>query len=181
MRIFIAIVLPGDLCKEIDGLKGKLDLEGVKTTVDSHITLKFLGDVNEGDLIGLKKRLSEIRFSKFDLTLGGTKFVPSEQFFDRVHIEFKEDSGLDSLHKLHLQIKIATKGVGTERDERGFLPHVTLARVKFVKDKPKFVSEVKKINLKGRSFAVDEFYLIQSVLTDKGPEYTMLGRYGGRE
>ena len=179
MRLFIAIILPGKLCGEIEGVKDKLDLEGVKTTVDSHITLQFLGDVEQKDLSLLKKNLGGVTFSKFNLTFGETNLVPSEQFFDRVHIEFKEDNGLDSLHKLHLQIKSATKGVGKE-ESRGFLPHVTLARVKFVKDKAHFVSEAKKINFSGKSFAVDEFYLIESVLTEKGPEYTMLGRYGSR-
>lgn len=177
MRLFVAIVLPGEFSSEIDKSKKKLEFEGVKTTVDSHITLQFLGDVDDIKVSKLKNKLKEIKFNSFKLTMGKTKIVPSDEYVDRVHIEFNEDSGFDSLNQLHLKVKNATKGFAKE-ESKGFLPHITLARVKFLKDKKKFVDAVHKINFSGRVIDVNEFYLIKSNLTEKGPEYEFLERVG---
>ena len=56
------------------------------------------------------------------------------------------------------------------RDTR-FHPHLTLARIKFVKDKQDFMDKLNKIPVKELEFSVKSFKLIKSTLTPEGPVY----------
>ena len=56
------------------------------------------------------------------------------------------------------------------KDDR-FKPHITLARVKFIKDKVKFIRELKQIKIEKKEFSVSNFKLMKSTLTPEGPVY----------
>jgi len=58
------------------------------------------------------------------------------------------------------------------------MSHLTIARVKKVKDKKLFLDELKKIKVQNLKFNVDKFYLISSNLRPEGPKYSILGEYG---
>ena len=62
------------------------------------------------------------------------------------------------------------ENLGFKKDTR-FHPHVTLARVKFVKDKQDFIKSLKEIKIEKKSFEITEFKLIKSTLTGEGPIY----------
>ena len=57
------------------------------------------------------------------------------------------------------------------------MSHLTIARVKNIKDKKEFLKELKKMEIKQIKFQVNEFYLMKSELTSKGPVYSVIKKY----
>ena len=57
------------------------------------------------------------------------------------------------------------------------MSHLTIARIKYVKDKPSFINYVSKIKPKQIKFQVDNFKLKSSELKPDGPVYTTLEKY----
>ena len=62
--------------------------------------------------------------------------------------------------------------------ERRFMSHLTIARIKYVKNKTKFFKELGKIKIpQTLNFPVKNFKLKESALSRKGPVYEDLETY----
>ena len=61
--------------------------------------------------------------------------------------------------------------------EKRFLGHITLGRVKFVKDKKQFIEKLKSIKIEEKELKVDSFKLYKSTLTSQGPIYEVIEEY----
>lgn len=84
------------------------------------------------------------------------------------------EEGARDLMNLHELIMKLTGDVG-ERDERGFVPHLTVARVKYVRNRDRYMEVVRKYeNMDFGTQLVNEVKLKRSVLTPKGPIYSDL-------
>lgn len=55
--------------------------------------------------------------------------------------------------------------------------HLTIARVKSVKDKKGFIEYLNKTKISEMEFSVKEFNLMQSILKSSGPDYKVLKSY----
>ena len=58
-----------------------------------------------------------------------------------------------------------------------FVPHITLARVKFMPDTNKFLEHLKQIKTEEKEFIVDKIKLKKSILTVNGPVYEELKEF----
>ena len=69
MRLFIAIDLPKQLCESLKEVQNKINNEHAKLRLvkSFHLTLKFLGEVNEQILDKISESLSKVNFSSFSL------------------------------------------------------------------------------------------------------------------
>ena len=63
------------------------------------------------------------------------------------------------------------------KPEHRFMGHVTIARVKKLKDKDKFLKLINSTNINMITFIVREFYLKESILTKEGPIYKVIRKY----
>jgi 2'-5' RNA ligase len=174
MRLFIAI----DFKKQEDYFKELQkqipeDTAKVKKVKEFHLTLKFLGEVNEKDLAQIKQALAKIKFNSFKTNLSDLGFFPSEAYIKVVWVGFKPN---EPLIKLQQQVEKALDKFNIRKDFK-FLPHLTLARVKFVKEKEKFIEAIKKIKTKKQEVEITNFKLIKSELTRQGPIYTDLSTF----
>jgi len=167
MRLFIAI----DSSKEIQDylleIQNKLDTQNanLRAVKSFHLTLKFLGDVkNPEDII---KKLKQIKFKKFDLTLSTLGVFPNENHIRVVWLGLNESEELINLYQ---DIENTLEQFKFKKDFK-FHPHFTLARVSFVKDKTKFNQNLEKINIEEKTFSVNDFVLYESTLTPTGPIY----------
>jgi 2'-5' RNA ligase len=61
--------------------------------------------------------------------------------------------------------------------EKRFMSHLTIARVKNIQDKEKFLSDLKAIKVDSMKFTVDKFNLKSSILKPEGPVYEDLQIY----
>jgi len=175
MRVFIAIDLPKEvknylfeLQKELSGF-GKINWVAKKNL---HLTLKFLGDINEEKLGEVKESLKQIKISKFKIFLSDVGVFPKREFIRVVWAGLKPAEVI-----MELQKKIDELLLDKFSSDQRFQAHLTLGRVKFLKDKKGFLDKIDNINVKKIDFEVDCFKLVKSDLTKDGPKYTILESY----
>ena len=162
MRLFIAIDLPEHVKEEIAKIQSKLpEFKGKKTEIGNlHLTLKFLGEVDEKLVEKIKQKLGEIKFKKFEAEISDLG-VFRESFIKIVWIKIE--------NCLELEKEIDEKLNTLFPEEERFMGHLTIARVKFC-EREKFLESLKKIKTKKTKFVVDSFRLKKSDLTH-GPIY----------
>jgi len=179
MRTFIAIQIPDDLKEKFIEIQGGIKGYGKIKAVEEenvHITLKFLGDVDENKIDNVVENLNFIQgHKKFGAELKGVGVFPGPDYIRVVWVGVEK--GADDIRDIHLQIDENLKKLGFKKDGK-FHPHATIARVKFVSNKrefKKFLSSLGKTYF--GEFQVDKIELVQSELTPKGPVYTTLKEF----
>jgi len=175
MRLFIALDISEEAKKHLQESQKKLQTDNNKLTLakNFHLTLKFLGEVTPAKAEEIKKRLQNITFKQFTAMLDGTGVFPDEKYIRVVWVGIEPS---DIIKTLQQKIDNALEGLFPK--EKEFQQHITLARVKNVKDKKQFAEHIKKISITPVSFEIKEFKLIESKLQGKeGPLYTDLEVY----
>jgi RNA 2',3'-cyclic 3'-phosphodiesterase len=169
MRIFISIDMPKEIQKKIIKIQNSLpDFFGKKTEPENlHLTLKFLGEINEEKLEKVKQKLKEIKFNKFQAEIDNIGIF-SESFVRIVWLH------LSKCEKLQKEIDEKLKNIF--EPEKRFMSHLTIARIKKC-DRKKFLEKLKKIKISKTKFDIGNFKLKKSILTEKGPIYENLGEY----
>jgi len=175
VRCFIAIDFSREIVKEIERVQEEIKKKNLMVgkfteSENLHLTLKFLGEIEQEKVEEVKKKLKEIKFSKF-LAYIGDLGVFSSNFIKIVWVQ--------TLGKqvLELQKEIELKLNGMFEAEERFMSHLTIARVKRVKDKKMFLDALKEIKVRNIGSEIDCFYLMKSELKDFGPEYSVLEKY----
>ena len=184
MRCFIAIDINESVRGAIGGLQLKLrrqsglDQPEVKWPLPEsiHLTLKFLGEVPDESIDGIKKAMDDSfsGFGPFEASLEGTGAFPSANYMRVVWVGMKENS--ERLIEMQKALDENLAQLGFAREKRRFHPHLTIARVKSQKGKEKLKMFINKN--KERSFGklkVDSVKLKKSVLSPKGPVYSTVG------
>ncbi len=170
MRCFISVDIPDKIKREIQNVQEHLpELSGKKIEyANLHLTLKFLGEVDESLISEIKERLSEVKLKKFETEIDSIGLF-SEEFIRIIWLH------LANCEELQKQIDEGLKNLF--KPEKRFMSHLTIVRVKSINDKEFFLKELKEIKHSKVNFLVDKFNLKKSVLTTKGPIYETLGEY----
>ena len=170
MRCFIGIDLSFEAMKEIERLQKIIKPHFVGKTTSSknlHLTLKFLGEIEDDILNEIKKRLSSIKYHPFELTLEGIG-VFSQEIIKIVWVK---------VSTVPLQKLIDNYLKDIFEPEHRFMGHITIARVKKIEDKQSFLKLINNITINKITFTVREFYLKESILTNEGPIYKVIDKY----
>ena len=174
IRIFIAVDLPKDYIEKITNIQSKFKHFNVKLVEPDlvHITLKFLGDVNENKIEQIKEALDMINIPSFDARIGNIGVFPKPQYVKVVWLGAE-----GNFEELHTNVEAALKPLKFKKDRSGYTAHATLARVKNIpkEDKDAFLNvldELKDIEI--GTFHVDSIKLKKSTLTPEGPIYETL-------
>lgn len=182
MRLFIAIEIPNEIKEflyQLIYLKTSLDGVSIVQKGNFHITLKFLGEVNEGLIPDITNTLRKISngFSPFTLKITHPGVFP-DKFKPRVIWIGTENT--DSLKEMAKRIDEEMESLGFKREDKNFKSHITVARVKnFHNGKYLFEKILKKFSGESSQlkFQVEEFVLMKSTLTPKGSIYDVLQRF----
>jgi len=171
MRCFIAIDLPDEVKGQLKNIQRQLPLEdnkiiNVKPEI-MHLTLRFLGEIDGENVNEIKLILNQLKVKQFKAKLSSIGIFPDENFIRVVWVGLEPREKFKEIHDL---IENELSKMQINGDSR-FESHVTLARVKFVKDKKAFVDKLKKININPLEFNVDNIKLKMSTLTSNGPVY----------
>lgn len=173
MRLFIAINLPKEVKDYLFDLEeefrdfGKFNFVAKKNL---HLTLKFLGNINENQLKEIKERLKKIKSKSFEVSLNKLGIYPNEEFIRILWIDLNPKDKI-----LELANNIDYELIQFPNDHP-FSDHITIARVKFMKDKEKFIKKL-KLKVKQLSFKANSFELMKSDLSKDGSQYTVLEAY----
>lgn len=176
VRSFIAIDFPDDIIKEVARVQEVLNgrkFTGKMTELENlHLTLKFLGEIEEKKVEEIKKKLKEIKFKEFELKLGeaGTFSYKGNPKIVWIKIEGKD------VWDLQKKIDDKVKEAGFKLEER-FMSHLTVARLKYVKDKKAYIDYVKNLGVKEIKFKINSFKFLKSELKPLGPVYTLIEEY----
>jgi 2'-5' RNA ligase len=165
MRLFTAIELPDDAKRELARLRVDIP-EACWVPVDQiHLTLSFLGEVEEGAIEQLIWELARIRVPEFQLWFSGTGCFPDHRRPRVLWIGLEPEP---CLKKLAAQVREAILACGIPQEERFFSPHITLARLKIPASKEPgvFLDQHKKLRLP--VLRVQNFTLFLSRLTPQG-------------
>ncbi len=134
-RCFIAIPLPNDMAKSVGDYSNNLqELLHLHTwsfmkTLDYHITLQFLGNVEQTVLPEICQRLQRIAGSQacFRAEIAKPVWFPSQQHANVLALGVR---AAEQLTALALTVQNALADLNLAQDKRVFLPHVTIARCK---------------------------------------------------
>ena len=176
VRCFISIDIEDPaLVSRITGLQDKLREANARLKLvepqNLHITLRFLGEVEEELVRAIVGVLEEVEFNAFDIRLVGVGAFPSSRR-PRV-IWIGVERGYEDMVELSRKVNSALARLRIPKPREEFVPHLTIARVKGYAGR--LASLVVKLrHVEVGEMRVDKFRLKKSTLTPRGPVYETL-------
>ena len=174
IRSFIAVDIGRipELLKFVKALRGiDSDLKFVKLD-NLHITLKFLGDIDEElvpEIESYMKKAVE-GHEPFEIDLKGTGVFPN---YRRISVVWAGLDRTEPLADIAEKLDSGLEMMGFRKERRGFSPHVTIARVGNTLDTIGLPETVRGFeSTEFASFRVEKIILKKSELTPKGPIYS---------
>lgn len=174
IRLFVALGLPETLCYRLAGLQQPLPRSRWVAPEAMHVTLRFVGEVAEGDASDIDGMLARVSVPPFDLKIGGVGHFGSK---GRVRALWAGVEKSLELVRLQGKIETACQRAGQPPEGRKFHPHVTLARCRDIREALVWPFLAACDGFHGDTVRVNEFVLYSSRLGHDGPVYTPEARY----
>ncbi|MEB3806389.1 MAG: RNA 2',3'-cyclic phosphodiesterase [Desulfurococcales archaeon] len=179
IRTFIAIDIEDPLLlSRIERLKDTIASTGVPMklveTGNIHLTLRFIGEISRDRVDEIiESVLKPLKGEPFEISLKGLGAFPSVNRPRVVWIGVEK--GADVLKRLKEAIEDAMARIGFPRDRPGFVPHITLARIKGSRNLPLLVRVLNEYqDYEIGETTVYHVRLKKSTLTRSGPIYETL-------
>ena len=170
VRAFVALELSQEIKDNLSAAQNTVRSCNARLTFvnpeNMHITLKFLGDVQQEKLKKVMDAIRSVTFSPFPIQ-ARTVTVNNPKRPHTVWCDI-DDGGMGE--RLFILIENALAPLGFDRENRRFTPHATLARVKSMD--PSLFLAIN--NLKEKSWGnciISGIKLKKSTLLPKGPVY----------
>lgn len=183
MRTFIAIELPKNIKDALALTQDKLkaseaDVKWVSPQ-NIHLTLKFLGEIDDDKLVKTNEIMRQVCLGKEQFQAG----IRSIGVFPKINFPRVIWVGIDKGDRQtkeiaeELENKIALLGIPKEK--RAFSSHVTIGRVRSMLNRERLLNELENLknNLEEKDFPefmVTKITLFKSTLSPKGPVYEAL-------
>jgi 2'-5' RNA ligase len=180
-RTFIAIDIPleSDIVEQINKLKSEFINEKIKwvRSYQYHITIQFLGNVENSHITDIIESLDKVtaNFKGFSLEL--TEFGVFKNLRNPrvLWIGFKP---CEQLVKLKNAVENEMTRFGFEKSDKSFSPHLTIARIKTLKQSEKLKELFDRYSgIILQVVEVGEIILYESILKSEGPEYNVIKRH----
>ena len=179
IRVFIAIELNKETQSYLSNIQSELketkaDVKWVKSE-NIHLTLKFLGNIDVSRITQIKKILTELsqENTEFITELCDIGAFPKKEHPRVIWIAIEKNQ--DKIIKIVADLEERLRELGIAKEDRPFIAHLTLGRVKSNLNRLKLVEKLKNINISQRhSLIVNKLTLFKSTLTPDGPIYQAL-------
>ena len=178
MRLFVGLAIDEAVKATLERLTLRLRAkdDGLRwSTPDQwHVTLVFLGEVDEEARARLVRELAEIKRPALKLTIGRLGV------FERAGILHAEVEVSPELLRLYEAVAEAVRNVGLDVEERPYRAHITLARSRN-RDGRKAIERLRRSVEQQRlngCWEVAEFLLYESQLSPGGSRYVVRERFG---
>ncbi len=171
IRTFIAVELPERLIPEIRKIGTTLNTPGIKLVEPElvHITMKFLGEIDETKVEPVASALSQINCRPFEARIRGIGVFPKPAYIKVIWLGAEGD-----FNTLYEEVERVLSPFGFEK-EGHFTPHATLARVKELRDKAGLLEKIKELEgVDLGTINVASICLKKSTLMPGGPVYETL-------
>jgi len=181
MRLFIGISLPGEYAQIIgevqDAWKSRLasKMSWVRPEL-VHLTLRFLGEVDEDRVGGIVQAMQEAARGSFVMQGGAGGFFPPKGAPRVIWIGLRQ--GREECAEYFEKLDRGLAKAGFLAESKPFAPHLTVARVKTAvrsDDWPGLLADLKR---DWPVFTVSQVVLWQSIFKPAGPEYRKVAEVG---
>lgn len=173
MRLFIALDIPAKVRAALTNYMERaraLAPEARWARVEGlHVTLKFIGHVDDSVVEKIKSALAVIKAAPFAVKFSGVGFFPNP---NAARVFWAGVDGGDSLPRLASSIDAAMEKLGIPRETKPYHPHLTLARTSSrpLRGLKPLLDEPPQFG----TMTAREFFLYQSQPQRGGSKYTKL-------
>lgn len=181
IRTFLAVALADETRRALAELARQADVGSVKARwtdpENLHVTVKFLGDVPEADVLDVCDAAAEAacRVEPFDFSVRGAACVPPAGRKLRMVWADVDDGG--AMAELARAVEAEMGELGFPPERRPFRAHITMARIRFARDPQPLRDAVGRFaEAEFGSQRAEELVVFQSELTRSGPIYTPMAR-----
>lgn len=175
VRLFVGLAMPERHRQHLSAMSGGIEGARWVAAANLHLTLRFIGEVDEDVAEDLAAALEAITIEPFELTIKGlgTFGHPPHALWAGV-----QDEPQGALATLAAHVESTVVRAGLEPEHRKFNPHITLARFRKVNEAriARFLQDGGGLALE--PFTVSGFTLFQSHLRPEGAEYERIVEYG---
>lgn len=172
-RLFIAIDLSQKIKERIVRLQNNLKTESPRATwvrpENIHLTLIFLGNTDYNQIPEIISILSKLKDDVFEVTFSSLDGFPNQNRAEIIFLGIKENLALKYLQG---KIRTSLEKLNLRIDDKAYVPHLTLARLK----RPKKLTKT-KIDIDIGNFLAKEFTLYESELQPEGPKHTIIKKF----
>jgi len=179
MRTFIAIELPNEIRNSLSRLQEQLKTSGadVKWVAPEniHLTLKFLGEVEEKKLEKITQIIEDTcgERNKFQIRIASLGAFPKIDFPRVIWVGL--DLGDKETKEIAKELEQNLAKIGIPKEDRSFSSHITIGRMRSTLNREKLVQNLRnKLGGQNLEFCVNKITLFKSTLTPKGPIYEVL-------
>jgi len=180
MRLFVAIELSEAVRKALSATQEKLkpqcpDVRWIQPE-QLHLTVKFLGEVADGDVTGVSQAVEQAAAESkpFTMRTGECGCFPERGAVRIVWTRVDEEGGL--LAGCVAAVEAQIEPLGFPREHRPFAAHLTIGRVRDDRSRGKLREVVQTHRGKEVEQDVLSLTLMASALSPKGSTYTAVSR-----
>ena len=181
-RIFIAIDISEEAKAGIAKFTGELraDFPHLRVSWEKpekiHLTLKFLGDIDESQLVGLVEAVKKTAegSAPFMVRIENTGCFPSPRKARVLWLGMKDETG--NLPALQEKLEQEAARAGFAKEARSFKAHLTIARLREPQSSRELVETFLQRHFEPVSFEVSEIVIYESKLQPAGSVYSVIER-----
>lgn len=174
MRLFTGLELPSDVSLDLNFMQGGIAGARWISRDSFHITLRFIGDIDEEMGREVAQALSEIDIHNLSITLKGIDVFGGNK--PHAIIALVEENA--ELRRLQMAQERICQSVGLAPEGRKFIPHVTLARLRDADPQALRHFIESHALYRSRTFDVERFVLFSSKPSRGGGPYAVEEAYG---
>jgi 2'-5' RNA ligase len=181
IRTFIALQLTPNIRQRLVAWQDKLaaaipEVKWVEPE-NLHVTLLFLGEVPDREVAEVCQRVEEAvaEVAPFSVMVEGLGCFPEPR---RPRVLWAGiTTGSEQLQQVHALIEKPLHYLGFRREERRYVPHITLGRLKADREVPRLPELLREYrSCRGGEMLASEICIMASQLERSGPIYTVMGR-----
>jgi RNA 2',3'-cyclic 3'-phosphodiesterase len=179
LRLFAALPMPDHICDVVAQAQRGLDGAKWSPRENMHVTLRFIGDVDEPKAEDIDAELGEISLAGFEMALAGAGFFGN----DEPHAMWLGLAPNPHLLTLQKACERACRRAGLEASARAYTPHATVCYLpRHQALEPVMAYQQRHALFSSPTWIADRFYLYSSRTNGPGPsrftieaEYPLMG------
>lgn len=144
---------------------------------NSHLTIKFLGNITESQINDISRAASIICSNQpwFKINTGAIEAYPQNKYARIIWLTIESNC---ITNQFALDLNEALTPLGFEKESRSFKAHITIARIRPNNENPPSLIQIENVKLKKQmAQTVKNICLFKSTLMPNGPIYESLATF----
>jgi len=172
-RLFTGLELPPDIGQSLSLLRGGLPGARWVEPENYHITLRFIGDIDDAVARDIASMLNQVSRRSFELRLDGLDYFGGR----KPRAVIASIPSVPPLMELQAEHERIMQRIGLEAEGRKYMPHVTLARLRDSSSRQVADYLAERGPFRSASFPVGRFVLYSARASVGGGPYVVEAAY----